>query len=66
MDRVKAIESEPSGVKGRPDARAKEKAEAQKVVEDLKQQMSSKSVNLRRRRSDQRVIAKAIESERLG
>ena len=39
-----------SGVKG--DLSTKEKAEAQKVVEDLKQQMSSKSAELEKEKGE--------------
>ena len=42
-------------MKGDRDARAKEKVEEQKVVEDLKQQMSSKSAELEKeKKGDQR------------
>ena len=48
-ERVKALEGELAGVKGERDAQAKEKGEAQKAVEDLKQQVLARAVSLRRK-----------------
>ena len=49
-ERVKALEAELVGVKGERDARVKEKHEVQKVVEELKQQVSEKGAELEKER----------------
>ena len=43
---MKALEGELSGVREERDARTKEKGEAQKTIEDLKQQISAKTADL--------------------
>ena len=43
---MKALEGELSGVREERDARTKEKGEAHKAIEDLKQQISAKTADL--------------------
>ena len=44
--KVAELEAELAGVKGERDARAKEKVEGEKAIEELKQQMSAKVAEL--------------------
>ena len=49
---MKALEGELAGLKGERDAQAKEKGEAQKAVEDLKQQVSANGGELEKERKE--------------
>jgi len=63
---VKALEGELAGVKGERDTQAQEKGEAQKAVEDLKQQVSAKAAELEQERKERAAGAefvKALEVE---
>ena len=44
-ERVRALEGELAGVKGERDARAKEKGEKQKRIEELKKQMATRPLS---------------------
>ena len=68
-ERVKALEVELVGVKGERDACLKEKYEVQKVVEELKQQVSEKGAELEKERQGKAAGAervKALEVELVG
>ena len=66
---MKALEAEMAVVKGERNARAKEKAEAEKAVEELKQQVSTRTAALeaeRKERSAAEDLVKALKGELSG
>ena len=68
-ERVKALEGELSGVREERDVRTKEKGDAEKVIEELKQQISAKTADLEKVKGERTAGAervKALEGELSG